>query len=671
VSATIENQRGNGGRAERRGPGSSKGNQVMHSLMAMRRAGRRAVGMISAVVMVAVIVPSWLVAAERIAGPAESRLRGDVTYLADDAREGRAPGSAGIEAAADYIAAGFKEAGLKPAAGADGYFQTFTLGGIPTLGPTQELALDETGGATLKGEIKVDFSPLAIGSGGTLQGVSVVFAGYGITAKDEAKKLDYDDYAGLDVKGKAVLIVRGEPQRDDENSPFNGKRNSDFATFRHKATNAFQHGAAAVLMVNDAFTVKGNNDKDELLKFTDAGAELNSKLPFVMVTRAFGDKLMAAAGLQPLSAIEAQIDGDLTPRSATLKGWTLAARIEIERKVTTTRNVVGVLEGAGPLADETLVVGAHYDHLGHGGLLSGSLAFLSRDIHNGADDNASGTSLVIELARRLARRADPLPRRVVFIAFSGEERGLLGSKYYVEHPFYPLASTVLMANFDMVGRLNDKNELTIYGTGTTPGLDLLVDALGKSAGFTVKKIAEGHGPSDQESFYLKNIPVVFAFTGTHRDYHRPSDDIERINFEGMARIADLSELLLLDVARRPQRPEFVKVERRRGPGATGDHAATAGDPARASISAYLGSIPSYDDDTKGVKLEGVREDSPAEKGGLRGGDVIVGFAGKPIATIYDYTESLGRCKPGDLVDVVVRRDGKDVTLKVTLGRRSE
>jgi acetylornithine deacetylase/succinyl-diaminopimelate desuccinylase-like protein len=612
--------------------------------------------------VVAAAAPAPRVAAERIAGPAESRLRADVSYLADDAREGRAPGTAGIEAAAEYIAAAFKEAGLKPAPGADGYSQPFTVSGNPTLGPDLALGLDGPGGAALKAEPKVDFTPMAIGSGGTLERVPVVFAGYGITAKDDAQKLDYDDYAGLDVKGKAVLILRREPQQDKDDSPFAGKKNSEFATFRHKATNAFQHGAA-VLLVNDAFGLKGA--KDQLLNFTDAGVDVNSKLPFLMVTRGFADKLLAAADMPALQALETQIDADLKPRSAELKGWSLGARIEIERKAIATRNVIGVLEGAGPLADETVVVGAHYDHLGRGGARSGSLAFASSEIHNGADDNASGTSMVIELARRLARRADPLPRRVVFIAFSGEERGLLGSKHYVEHPPFPLATTVMMANFDMVGRLNDKSELTLYGTGTTPGLDTLVEALGKSSGFTVKKIAEGHGPSDQESFYLKNIPVVFAFTGNHRDYHRPSDDIERINFEGMSRIADFSELLLLDLARRPRRPEFVKVERRNGQGQS--HA--AGDPGRLSVSAYLGTIPSYDEDTKGVKLEGVREGSPAENGGIRGGDIIVGFGGKPVATIYDYTESLGRYKPGDTVEVVVKRDSKDVTLKVTLGQK--
>jgi hypothetical protein len=625
--------------------------------------------LVPALVVTAVLTAGVLRAAERIVGPAEARLRGDVTFLADDAREGRAPGSSGIEAAAEYVAAGFKEAGLKPAPGLDGYFQPFTLSGNPTLGPDIALSLNHGPDApAITAEAKVEFTPLAIGSSGTLNHVTVVFAGYGITAKDDAQKLDYDDYAGLNVQGKAVLIIRREPQQDKEDSPFAGKRNSDFATFRHKATNAFQHGAAAVLLVNDAFSLKGEKAKDELLKFTDAGAELNSKIPFLMITRAFGDKLMAAAGQPTLEALEQQIDAELKPRSAELAGWWLNARIDIERKTITTRNVVGVLEGIGPLADETVVVGAHYDHLGRGGIRSGSLAFLSSDIHNGADDNASGTSMVLELARRLARRPDPLPRRVVFVAFSGEERGLLGSKYYVEHPPFPLASTVLMANFDMVGRLNDKSELTVYGTGTTPGIDSLVEALGKSADFTVKKIAEGHGPSDQESFYLKNIPVLFAFTGNHRDYHRPSDDTDRINFAGMARIADFAELLLLDVVRRPRRPEFVKVERRGGR-TGGDHA--TGDPGRVSVSAYLGTIPAYDDDTKGVKLEGVRDGSPAEKGGLKGGDIIVGFGGKPVATIYDYTESLGRFKPDDIVEVVVKRDSKDVTLKVTLGRRPE
>lgn len=597
---------------------------------------------------------------------AEMRLRADVTYLADDSREGRAPGTAGIEAAADYIAASFKEIGLKPAPGDEGFFQPFSLSGTAKLAGTPVLSIGG-GPEPIGAEASVDFGPLAIGGSAALKDVPLAFVGYGIQAKDESVPLDYDDFAGIDVKGKAVLMLRKTPQQDRKDGPF-ASRTLRFGTFRHKVTNAFQQGAAAVLLVNDAATVKEKDGTDAVVKFTEAGPEQNTTIPVVFITRALADKILAASKAPKLAELEAQIDADLTPKSRLLEGVTLDATYEVERKSVVTRNVVGVLEGSGPTADETIVVGGHYDHLGRGGLMSGSLAFLSRDIHNGADDNASGTAMVIELARRLARRPDPLPRRVVFMLFSGEERGLLGSQHYVENPLYPLDKTVMMLNFDMVGRLNEEQELTFFGIGSTPGIGELVEALGTPNGFKVKKVggmSDGIGGSDHQSFYLKNIPVLFAFTGTHKDYHRPSDDTEKVNFPGMARIADLAELILLDIARRPERPAFTKVQSAQGGHGHGD----GGDPGRLSVSAYLGSIPSYDDDAKGVKLSGVREGSPAEKGGLKGGDVIVGFGGKPVATIYDYTESLSRYKAGDVVDVVVKRDGKDVTLKVTLGSR--
>jgi len=596
--------------------------------------------------------------------PAEGRLRSDVSFLADDAREGRAPGTQGIETSAAYIAGVFQGAGLKTAPGADGYFQTFKIGGEARLGKAAALNFDGPEGKTVAAE-KADFSPLAIGTGGSLKKVPVVFAGYGITAKDEERKVDYDDYAGVDVKGKAVLIVRREPRRDRDKSPFADKKPSDFATFRHKATNAYQHGAAAVLLVNDRGGAK--EGRDPLMALNMAGGDRNSAIPFVMITRALADKVLAGSGEPALADLEAQIDEDLKPRTREIKGWTLTAEVDIQRTSVETRNVVGVLEGAGPLAEETVVVGAHYDHLGKGGgLFSGSLAPFSRDIHNGADDNASGTAMVMELARRMARRVDAPPRRVVFMAFSGEERGLLGSKHYVENPLIPLKDTVMMVNLDMVGRLNDKDELTMIGTGTVPGLDALVAALGSSAGLKIKTTSvmnEGFGGSDHQSFYDKGIPVLFAFTGIHRDYHRPSDDANLINYAGMARIADYLELILLDLARRPGRPTFTKLAPSRLRQSGG------GDPARASFSVYLGTMPDYGAEVKGVKLSGVREGSPAEKGGMKGGDVIVKFGGKPVSTLYDYMESMSRYKPDDTVEIVVERDGKETTLSVKLGRK--
>jgi hypothetical protein len=592
--------------------------------------------------------------------PAEARLKADVVYLADDAREGRGTGTKGIDEAADYIATVFKEAGLKPAPGAEGYFQPFSVRGPAQLGQPLELAFQGPGDQRFAAASGSDFTALALGGAGKLEDVPVVFAGYGITAKDEALKLDYDDYKDVDVKGKTVLIVRREPQQDKEDSLFAGKQNTTYAAFRHKITNATSHGAVAVLMVNDAAGLKGG--KDELLDFQAAGPS-NGRIPFLMLKRDFADKLLAAAKQPSLEELEKQIDTDLKPVSRPLEGWTARGQVTIERKPLQAKNVIGVLEGAGPSAEETIVIGAHYDHLGRG-QSGGSLAFGSHDIHNGADDNASGTAMILELARRLARRADPLPRRIVFMTFSGEELGLLGSRHYVEHPLYPLKDTVAMINFDMVGRLNPKGDLTVFGAGTSPGFEDLVKALATSQGLKSKIVPGTQGEffqSDHASFYNKDIPVLFAFTGNHPDYHRPSDDSERINFHGMSQVADLGELVLLDLARRPERPKFTKLPSRgprigaaRGPGG----------------GAYLGSRPAYGEDVEGVKLDGVGEGTPAEKAGLKAGDVIVKFDGKKIANIDDYMEALSAKKPGDTVEIVVKRDSEEKTLKATLGTRS-
>lgn len=578
---------------------------------------------------------------------------------------GASAGTEGIEAAARYIAGIFKEVGLKPAAGADGFFQPFTISGRSTLKNEQSLAFvgphDEEITAA-----RTDFSPLAIGSGGAIAKAPIVFAGYGITVRDDPRlpQLAYDDYAGLDVHGKVVLLLRSEPRRHDDTSPFEGKNDSRHATFEQKALNAFAHGAAGVLLVN---SLSSQSDAtDTLLGFSAAGFTSYSNIPFVMVHRTLANQLLTRAGEPSLSALEQQIDQDLAPRSRELTGWGASAVVSIEQTRIATRNVVGVLEGAGPHAEETIVIGGHYDHLGRGGVTSGSLAFFSHDIHNGADDNTSGTAMVIELARRLAAHRDPLPRRVVFLAFSGEERGLLGSRYYVAHPLYPLKETVMMINCDMVGRLNAKSELTMIGTGSTPGMDQLADRLGRKEGLTIKKVAgmsDGFGGSDHESFYDKGIPILFAFTGLHREYHRPSDDSDLINFPGMARVADYLEVLALDVIRRPERPAFVKLTRPARP-------AESKDPARTGMSVYMGTMPDYTYEGKdGLKLSGVREGGPADQGGLKEGDLIIRFNGRPVGTIYDYMDCLKQGAPGQKVEIVVKRNDKELKLKVTLGSR--
>jgi Zn-dependent M28 family amino/carboxypeptidase len=313
------------------------------------------------------------------------------------------------------------------------------------------------------------------------------------------------------------------------------------------------------------------------------------------------------------------------------------------------KNVAAVLEGQGPLADETIVVGAHYDHLGTGG--AGSLAPWTRDIHNGADDNASGTAALLEVAHRLAARGEKPPRRIVFLAFTGEERGLLGSAHYVKHPAFPLEKTIAMINMDMVGRLAD-NKLVVYGTGTAEGFDALVDRLNEEAGFKITKDESGYGPSDHTSFYVKGVPVFHLFTGTHRDYHRPSDDYEKINVEGMRRVTDFVEAIVTEIAENPERPKYLETKRPQ--------------TAQRGKWPYFGSVPDYASDAEGLTLQDVAKNAPADKAGLKGGDVIVAFGNKKVTGIEDFAAALSQHKAGDRVQVKALRDGKEITVEVTL-----
>ena len=600
---------------------------------------------------VALLAIAPAMAAYEVPDAAVERLRADLEFLADDAQGGRAPGTEGIERSADRIASCFREIGLEAPDAAPDYFQRFSITGPPKLGDSQSISARTDDGGEIGGRLRRDFMPLSIGGSGDLDGLPVVFAGYGITTDPDDDAVSYDDYEGLDVEGKAVVVLRHAPGYGSEEGPFAGS--DRYAAFQHKAVNAFRRGARLILLVNDLDGL--GDDEDDLLLFTAAGRERYTTAPFVMARRAFVDQLLEAAGRPSLEELESRIVGGDAPSPAgcVLDGVTIDATVAVDQTTIEAKNVVGILEGAGPMADETVVVGAHFDHLGNGG--SGSLAPFSREIHNGADDNASGTAMMMELARRLAARRDPPPRRVVFMAFSAEERGLLGSRYYVdEQPLFPLSETVAMFNFDMVGRLNDRSELTIFGAESTPGLSELVVALGNSQGLTVRPNAQIAGNSDHASFHEKAIPVAFFFTGTHRDYHRPSDDVEAINFEGMARIADTAELLLLDIVRRPERPAFEASEE------------PEPRPRVAGASASLGTIPDYDDSVEGVRLNGVRASSAAEKAGLKEGDIIVGFGGRPVGTIYDFMEGLSSSQPGDRVAIEILRDEGRVTLEAVL-----
>jgi hypothetical protein len=589
-------------------------------------------------------------AAEANRNAAVTRLTADLTFLASDECEGRGPGTAGIDKAADYVAAAFQAAGLQGAMPDGSYFQPFTVRGSPTLGKDVGVTLRGPDGQGEALKLGAEFQPMGLSGTGSAEG-PVVFAGYGITSEKPA----YDDFHSVDVSGKVVLLIRKAPHYGDEKHPFADDQTvQQLAALATKLANAEKHKAAAVILVNDA----GEKD-DALMDFGYSAFGAPAGIPAVQVQRAFADRMLRASVGQSLAEVEGAINKDMEPRSALLKGWTAKVAVSVERKPIPVKNVVGTLPGAGPLAKETVVIGAHYDHLGYGGRGSGSLSGGTKAIHHGADDNASGTSTVIELARRFGAVPNRQGRRLVFIAFSGEELGLLGSRHYAEHPLFPLDNTVAMINLDMVGRLTDdpksgKGKLEVGGTGTAKEFDALMDKLNATYGFDLKKNKSGVGPSDHTSFYLKGVPVFFFFTGLHKQYHKPTDTADLINFTGMARIADMIEELSQDLATEPRRPEYVK--------GVGNPFSGSG---RGNVP-RMGFMPgNYDDDADGVPVAAVTQGGPGDKGGLKEGDRIVAIAGEPVKNMTAYMAAMGKQKRGQPVEITVIRKGERVTLTIT------
>jgi hypothetical protein len=350
-------------------------------------------------------------------------------------------------------------------------------------------------------------------------------------------------------------------------------------------------------------------------------------------------------------------DGCPSPYLQPFTATSVAAAHAGLRSALPTQNVVALLPGTDPkLRRQYVVIGAHFDHLGRS-----AFGALDPDagtaIRHGADDNASGTAAVMELARIFARR--PAKRSIIFVNFSGEELGLLGSQYFVEHPPVPLDSVAAMLNFDMVGRMRE-NRLIVYGVATAEELRRIVDSANVAPKLAITGVGDGYGPSDQSSFYAKDIPVLHFFTDLHEDYHRSTDVASKIDVADEARVVDLAERIARSIADRPGRLTFV----RSGPPPT----MTAG----AGSGAYFGSVPDMSaTDITGVRLMGVTPGSPADKAGVRKGDIVVEFGGMAVKDLYGYTDALSAHKPGDVVQVVVERDGQRVKLTATLGKRGE
>lgn len=560
--------------------------------------------------------------------------------LSAPSMEGRASGTPGAQLAAAHIAKVFAEAGLKPAGEAGSFLQAFSVPTGIRLGSPNSLAMSASPARAFA--LDADFRPIAVSTDGSAEG-DLVFAGYGITAPD----LGYDDYAGLDARGKVVLVLTREPRSDDPANPFRRPDAYHYADVGHKAINAREHGARAVLLVSHP---KAGDDRLPALR----GRSQALGILTLAVTRAAADGLLAPAGLR-LPDMAAAIDSRLAPASRPVAGVRVRLETALVRERGTTANVVGILPGTDPrLREQAIVIGAHYDHLGHGA--EGSLApDENGTVHPGADDNASGTAALMALARGFAA-AGGVPRTLVFVAFAGEEMGLLGSAHYVTQPAAPLDRTVLMVNLDMVGHLRDE-KLYVAGVDSGRGLRDVVTAAARGLPVAPQLRGDPWAPSDHSSFYGAGRPVLFFFTGAHPDYHRPGDTWDKINASGLATVTAVAARVVAAVAAEATPPQYVKFEQ-----PTGER--------RAGYGPFFGMVPEFgENEHPGVRVSGVRPGSPAEKSGLQAGDVIVRFAGMNVKTLEDFTFALRGRRAGDRVEVVIARDGQRRTVEATLEER--
>ena len=599
------------------------------------------------------------------------KLQKHISYLASDKLTGRRTGTEGATDAAKYIAAEFGKLGLRPA-GAKAkawrpttplaaFQQTFPYVAGVELGRSNELTV-----GTVSLKTPDDWTPLGFSSNSKVTG-EIAFVGFGITASE----LKHDDYSSGAAKGRIAIALQGTPDGENPHGQF-----ARLEGVRWKAVAARNAGAKALIVI-----AREDNFKDDRLaklSYDNSGGEAG--LPVIVISRQSADRILQLSQTT-LSLAEKQMAANVVG-TRVLSG-NLSLAVDIVRKEAPAYNVIGVLEGSDPqLKNETIIIGAHYDHLGNGG--DGSLAANSTEIHHGADDNASGTAGMLELARVLSTQRPRPKRTIVFMAYSGEEEGLLGSNYYVNHPLVPLTNTVAMINMDMIGRMKDR-KLIIGGVGTAKewrdiigtdnrapsvtitanpgpsptGMPMVVSANGRpimttefKKEFDITFQEDGYGPSDHSSFYSKQIPVLFFWTGTHNDYHKPSDTFDKINYDDEVRILTLVARIVRDLDKTGQRPTYT--------------VAKSDAPAGRSTGfrVYLGTIPNYSDSNDGLLLDGVRDDSPASKAGLIAGDKIVKIGTREIKNVYDYTYALGEMKAGEEYVIEVLRGSERLSLKI-------
>ena len=587
-------------------------------------------------------------------------LKEHVTFLASDDLEGRRTGSEGIRKAADYIRKyPWPRAGLQPIGSKQDSFNhmfEFT-GGVELVKQENRMILRGHTGEDQAFELGKDFRPLAFSANGVVEG-EVVFAGYGLSKPGELG-VGYNSYGDFDVKDKIVMVLRYVPE---DISVDRRQKLNRYAGLRYKALIARNNGAKALIVV----TGPNSPNPGALAKLSFDSSMAGAGIPVISISGEVGNSLVQFYG-KSLKQLQSSLDKE-NPHAVhnlSLPGIVLSIKTSLKRIRQKDSNLIAVLPPVGPATANTpteyVMLGAHYDHLGRGETGGFGVKGEEGMVHNGADDNASGVATLLEMASSLAKRREARPeefqRGVIFSFWSGEELGLIGSARYAANPTVNLTNVVAYLNFDMVGRLRD-NKLTLQGVGSSSAWKKMIERRNVLAGFDLTLQQDPYLPTDTTSFYPKGIPVLAWFTGSHKEYHRPDDDTDTLNFEGLKRITKFAANIVRDLAEGGDRPDYLKVEK------------TDQGGSRDAIRVYLGTIPDYaSEDVKGVLLTDVRGGGPADKAGLKGGDIIVHFAGKDITNIYDYTYAIDAVKVGKPVGIEVLRKGKRVKLSITPAAR--
>ncbi len=563
-----------------------------------------------------------------------NELKKHISYLASEELQGRRTGSDGDSLAAEYIRKELKKSGLRPMF--DNGFQRFRVTDKIVYGPSNSLTINNN-----SYKLDADFAPFAFSENNSFGG-DVIFAGYGFAINEDSLK--WNDYAGLDVKGKIVLLLRGDPEIEKTASPF-----IKYSRDRDKVLQAKDNGATAVLLVSG----KSFDPEDKFESLVKG--EQSVGIPSFRITRKTANLILESSKLT-IEEVEKKLNEQHKPASLKM-GANVSGQSDLLQTTIRTRNVVMMIPGNDKvLREEYVILGAHSDHLGLGGMGSGSRVPDTVAVHPGADDNASGVAMVLELAQKLAASPRQNKRTILVCTFSGEELGLLGSKQFVDHPEIDLKKVNAMVNLDMVGRLNENSRVQVGGVGTANQLKKIIYT---SSDTTILKLAlsdEGYGPSDHASFYGKDIPVLFFSSGAHLDYHTPSDTWDKINYAGMVKIADMSFRILSDLANTETKLIFKEAGPKIVPGR-----------GIRKKGVTLGIMPDFAGNVKnGLRADFVTPGRPAALGGMKKGDIITFINGKPVNNIQDYMFRLNQLKHGETISVEVIRDNLKVVLVIQL-----